>query len=349
MKKIRLIVFASLLHNNESVINSRKELFDELRNFASLDIVYPPFISDSKPDAHTATLCFIATGGTEESFKEHLDLIPKPVAILTDGLHNSLAAAFEICTYLADNHIANKLYNAPMEYDKSFFETLKNDLFNYYDDAVDTFANNSPVIKNDKISYKRGTLRYFSKSRVGLIGGESSWLISSRINRAAVSSQFGVTFIDIPVSEIRSYYDSISKKFNEATAEKKKEEDDNANKIKGWSDHKKSSLEYFLSAISDLTPDLSFSNKIGRGSKIDRFAEEIYKKVFTTYRLPQLLSSDRTDADMTEAVKMYIALKDICIHYSLTSLTIKCFDLIDQYGTTACLALSLLKIGRAHV
>ena len=42
------------------------------------------------------------------------------------------------------------------------------------------------------------------------------------------------------------------------------------------------------------------------------------------------------------AVRIYIALKRIIDRYSLTSLTLRCFDLLDSLGNTGCLALAML-------
>ncbi len=45
---------------------------------------------------------------------------------------------------------------------------------------------------------------------------------------------------------------------------------------------------------------------------------------------------------VVEAVRLYAALKALVRKYRLDGLTIKCFDLIGEVGTTACLALALL-------
>ncbi len=55
-----------------------------------------------------------------------------------------------------------------------------------------------------------------------------------------------------------------------------------------------------------------------------------------------LISPDRDEDDLREAAKMYIALKDICTKYTLSALTLKCFDIIGSCHTTACLAMAML-------
>lgn len=46
--------------------------------------------------------------------------------------------------------------------------------------------------------------------------------------------------------------------------------------------------------------------------------------------------------DTTDAVRIYLALKEVVDEYSLDALTIRCFDLVEKLETTGCLALSYL-------
>ena len=47
-------------------------------------------------------------------------------------------------------------------------------------------------------------------------------------------------------------------------------------------------------------------------------------------------------ADMVEAAKAYLAIKNICQEERLDAMTIRCFDIVKTCGTTSCLALALL-------
>jgi len=47
-------------------------------------------------------------------------------------------------------------------------------------------------------------------------------------------------------------------------------------------------------------------------------------------------------ADMVEAAKAYLVIKQICQDERLDALTIRCFDIVKACGTTSCLALALL-------
>ena len=145
--KIQLVIFSSSLHPKTSVMGTRKELFEGIRRFAELDIVYPSMLvagrtaleglfdggrgcgSSLPDDAAAKTVCFIATGGTEEIFKDFVAILPRPVLLLSDGLHNSFAASFEIKTWLAQQGIPSLLFNAPLDYSPAFFEDLEKELF----------------------------------------------------------------------------------------------------------------------------------------------------------------------------------------------------------------------------
>jgi len=45
---------------------------------------------------------------------------------------------------------------------------------------------------------------------------------------------------------------------------------------------------------------------------------------------------------LSDAYRLYLAIKEIVEQYNLNGVTVRCFDLIKELGTTACLALSLL-------
>ncbi|MFA6713263.1 MAG: hypothetical protein WCR82_05210 [Bacteroidales bacterium] len=204
MKKIKLIVFASLLHDKTSVIKSRSALFTALRNIAEIEILYPMVLSKETEDKdeEAVTVCFIATGGTEEIFKTYLNLLPRPIFLLSDGFHNSLAASFEICTYLKDNGIESKLLNAPLDYDQKFFEYMDNELFSNHNDETD-------ALTLEKIEYPKHILHSLSKTKIGLIGGESPWLISSAVDIPYIEKTYGVQFVNIEILELQMLFEKM--------------------------------------------------------------------------------------------------------------------------------------------
>ena len=217
--KLHLVIFSSALHDNNSVMGSRLELFEGLRRFAELDIVYPSMLSAAtsinqqidggtqtglrlNDSAHEKTLCFIATGGTEEIFRNYATVLPRPVLLLSDGLHNSFAASFEIKSYLAQCGIASTLYNAPLDENPNFYTELEESLFG--SGAVpDTLTASEPLPK-----FPKSVAKAFEKTRIGLIGGASDWLIASGIDREAVSKNHGVSFVDIPLRELEVAFEA---------------------------------------------------------------------------------------------------------------------------------------------
>lgn len=81
---------------------------------------------------------------------------------------------------------------------------------------------------------------------------------------------------------------------------------------------------------------------------IDITLEELYEEIDKQYlakRIPhynELKKLAKDETLLNNALYVYSALKTIIKKYKLNGLTIRCFDLIKKYKTTACLALSLL-------
>ena len=215
--KLHLIIFSSALHDNASVVSSRQTLMDGLRRFAELDVVYPSMLSTEASisgqidgGTHTGltltdsalerTLCFIATGGTEEVFRTYAEVLPRPVMLLSDGLHNSFAASFEIKSYLTQHGIPSQLFNAPLDENPDFYTALADSLFGN-GSAGDTLQEADPLPKLSK-----SVAKAFEKTRVGLFGGASDWLIASGIDRDAVSKAYGATFVDISLHELEEEF-----------------------------------------------------------------------------------------------------------------------------------------------
>lgn len=183
---MNIIVFASALHDVASVLGRREEA---LRSFAGEDITL--YNCDADLSTVANPVCFIATGGTEELFARIWDKLPRPVVLLSDGYHNSLAAAFEIASFLQQKGVEHKLINLPLEGGPSLSGQIP--------DSADApaFASpyNSPAV-----------MEALAKSRIGLIGRASSWLISSGIDQAAVAARYGAEFIDINIRELEEEY-----------------------------------------------------------------------------------------------------------------------------------------------
>ena len=220
---VNLVIFSSMLHDNESVMNSRKELFDGIRSFANLEITYPSSLAAGSPtleslidggnryasrtlphEGSCKTVCFIATGGTEEIFRNYVEALPRPVLLLCDGLHNSFAASCEIRTYLSRLGIKSLLMNAPLDCGAEFFAYMEEALFGA-EQARDLPSPSEPLPK-----FPKSLLRAFERKRIGLVGGASGWLIASDIDRTAVEQTYGVKFVDIPLSELEEDFAAVT-------------------------------------------------------------------------------------------------------------------------------------------
>lgn len=231
MKRLKLIIFASELHNNASVMNTRSEMFGELRKITDLRIDYPTSLtantsriskyidgglpSDDRPagDENSVTVCFIATGGTEEIFRNYTDTLPEKVILLSDGFHNSLAAALEISTFLGSRGISYTHFNAPLDYNSDFFKKMVESIFS----STESEPGQSSV-SDAAPDLPKAVRNALSKTRIGLIGGRSSWLIASDIDKEAVTKRFGTSFIDISIEEVEKAFGMVSPSNPKVTA-----------------------------------------------------------------------------------------------------------------------------------
>ena len=207
MNRIKLIVFSSSLHDEASVMGSRRQLLDGIRKFAELELVFPSDLDQNDMEKEISNdgtteevVSFIATGGTEEMFRLYADTLPKPVTLLCDGVHNSFAATMEISSFLAGKGIENRVFSAPLDYNEAFFAGFERELFS-------EGGSQRSCEEAHELVYNEETLQSISGHTIGLFGESSPWLISSGIDRGKVSDRFGVKFIDIPLEELEKEYD----------------------------------------------------------------------------------------------------------------------------------------------
>lgn len=274
---INLIVFSSTLHDGASVLGTRAKLFSDIRSFAGLNLVSSEeyFLNEENQNApreeNSLTVCFIATGGTEGIFMKYCQRLLSPIILMSDCYHNSFAASFEIATWLNQRSIPHELINIPSEYASLDFLAFKlsclqirhvlNGMSSYFQ-SLGKKESEDEDYELSMIYQREDVKEYLSNSVVGLIGGESEWLISSQIDKKYISDRFGTKFVEIDINELVSLYKS------------------------------------------DLNNDI--------------------------------------ETPFDEAKLMFASIKKLCNKYSLTAITIKCFDLLNTCKTTACYALSQL-------
>ena len=190
---MNIIVFASALHDTQSVMAGRRKALEEY--FAGKQLQMYSCSEAFPTDGDT--VCFIATGGTEELFAGIWQKLPQPVTLLSDGYHNSFAAAKEIASFLDQRGVEHRLVNLPLADEGS-------------DPAREGVAATARVNASSELCanpYAEQRVREaLAVARIGLIGGASSWLIASDIDREYVSATYGAQFIDIPIAELETEY-----------------------------------------------------------------------------------------------------------------------------------------------
>lgn len=76
---------------------------------------------------------------------------------------------------------------------------------------------------------------------------------------------------------------------------------------------------------------------------IDELLDEIRKEEYVLNEYSEhFLSAGYDRAEVEKALYVYGALKRLCARYSLSGITVRCFDLLDTVFTTGCLGLSIL-------
>ncbi|MCX6553976.1 MAG: hypothetical protein NTZ12_03000, partial [Candidatus Aminicenantes bacterium] len=172
MIKIALLRLDSGRHDPLRFERDRAEFLAPLRREFELLQMKPG-------EAVTADLhvVFIASGGSEDRFRKLYPLLPRPLILLADNKHNSLAAALEISAWVRQQDETTEIVHG----DRGF------------------------------ISSRLQRLADFQKTRqalagpIGVIGKPSDWLIASAPDRRLVKKHWGTKFIDIPLSSVTGY------------------------------------------------------------------------------------------------------------------------------------------------
>lgn len=136
--------------------------------------------SFTRPANSLPTVFFVQTGGSEIYFKDCYENYPEPYCLLVQGKRNSLAASLEIKTFLASKGKRCLLIMGEPS-------SMKEQLERYH--------------------------RFFSieqrlhKTRLGVIGKPSDWLIGSGFNAKEIKRIFGIEIVNIPMKEFLDLVD----------------------------------------------------------------------------------------------------------------------------------------------
>ena len=169
---LHLYLAVSGLHDSAAVQNAHRELFEALNSQYDVAIHN---IRELTEAGSKATL-FVATGGVEESIKAAIDKSNvKDITLIADGLQNSLAASMEVASWLATRDIEGRIIHGDIPYilDRVSHMLIKNAL---------------------------------NGCRVGQLGEPSGWLISSNVDYAKVSQEYGIEFVKISLDEIEEEF-----------------------------------------------------------------------------------------------------------------------------------------------
>ncbi len=128
-------------------------------------------------------LIYIQSGGSEGYFLENLSVLREPYFLLTNGSNNSLAASLEIMTWCNLNGKKGEVIHGDIDYIAERIRTL------------------ATVEKLKK---------ELQKVKFGVIGKPSDWLIASQLSYADANKRLGVSFEEIPLSEVKQEFDKVS-------------------------------------------------------------------------------------------------------------------------------------------
>ena len=134
----------------------------------------------AKPKADVPTVFFVQTGGSEIYFKDCYESYPEPYCLLVQGKRNSLAAALEIKTFLAQKGKRCVLaLGQPSEIHACLERFHRHFLAE----------------------------RQLRGMKLGVIGKPSDWLIGSGFDAKDIKKRFGIDIIRIPMKEFLDLYE----------------------------------------------------------------------------------------------------------------------------------------------
>jgi L-fucose isomerase-like protein len=144
---------------------------------------------DFRPEKGSLPFYFILTGGTEGFVLENLESLASlgvddepgnkpPLVLIAHGKHNSLPAALEIAAWAGQEGRAAQIIQLA---------------------GADDAAGLAELAAAAKVADSLSGMR---KSRIGLVGEPSSWLIASRQSAKAAKESWGASIIPIPFKRL---------------------------------------------------------------------------------------------------------------------------------------------------
>ncbi len=176
---IKIAGFRSALNYNDKLNTITGEFIREVEKAAGEPLTETE-LSDYDCDLK---LIFIQSGGSEGLFLQHMDELQEPYYLLTNGSNNSLAASLEIMTYLNINGKKGEILHGDIPY---IADRIK------------------------KLALAGRIRRELKKTRFGVLGKPSDWLIASVPEYGKAKDTLGITFEDVPLDEVKKLFEETA-------------------------------------------------------------------------------------------------------------------------------------------
>lgn len=176
--KIGLVSLCSPLHSPEVHLAQAQPFLASLRRVGELLEVGPDRLGEAD-----LPVAFIHTGGTEQEFARlwpAWQATGKPVTLIATSASNSLPAALEILAWLQG-------------------QGARGTALLHGDPAAIAAA----VTRREQVVTALEAVR---RSRLGVIGDPSPWLIASQVGASSLAARWGTTLVPIPLAAV---YDSM--------------------------------------------------------------------------------------------------------------------------------------------
>ena len=174
--KINIYPIVSSLHEETRINEETKKLINEL--LEDTEYLFNIVDIDELYNADLS-LILIQSGGSEGLFLKQLPKLKEPFYLLTYGNNNSLAASLEILSYIKDNNLNGEVLHGNVDYLKERIQTLIN-----------------------------------KKTKLGVIGQPSDWLIASNVDYNAALALHNIELVDIDIEQVVNYYNAEEPIYN---------------------------------------------------------------------------------------------------------------------------------------
>jgi len=178
MNKIRVVAFASSLHDHQEQSRVKKRFFSEIESAGNLSLE-----EVSAPSVEGVVAVVVLTGGVEREALKLVSRLPSPILLVAYSGHNALPACLEILARVRqDGGEGRILCGSPQEI------------------AVG-------LCREVQITSAWEALRF---ARVGLVGDPSDWLVASNVDPAFLKGTMGIDLVKIEMDELLSEIASVS-------------------------------------------------------------------------------------------------------------------------------------------